>query len=403
MKILHVSHTDVRIDHRILRAVSVGKDLGFNVYGMGVAQGSTTDKVKSIHTKNIIALPRARIGRRRLGFPVESQKQPPIQNAHRSGNFCSQAFFWLSLTLNIASVVKSVRPDLIHVHDVIALPGAVIGKWVWKSQLVYDAHELHADKSGGSRFQSYLFFLVEKAVWPYLAGFVTVSGGIRDWYFEQLGKPYGVVVHNSIDSRDSPLEASIGSRDNLGAIFSQGSPISPRFIYVGALEKGRGLETALELFSDPALQVTFALLGSGTLESELREKAKSHKNIYFLDPVPNSQIPSVIENFDYGWCVLENVSLSDYLSLPNKLFEYLTSGLVPICSSFPEMSRVIAEVGTGVTVDSDDFQKLRGEILQLVSLGRPKKKTIEAVEIYSWGAQACKLRELYQETLSNQS
>jgi glycosyltransferase involved in cell wall biosynthesis len=403
VRILHVSHTDLRIDHRVLRAFSVGVGLGFDVYGIGVAsEGSSTDKVRAIHTNKIIALSRGRVGGL-LGPPhVESEARPRIQGSHRSGSLVSQAFLWLWLTLNIASAVRRVRPEMIHVHDVVALPGAVIGRLIWKSQLVYDAHELHADKSGGTSFQSYLLLLVETVCWRYLSGFVTVSEGIRDWYFARQGKPRAVVVHNSINLSDSRSEASGRSRDKLEAIFSQDSPVSPRFIYVGALEKGRGLETALALFSDPLLHATFVMLGSGTLESELRKKAKCQQNIHFLDPVPNSQIPTVIENFDYGWCVLENVSLSDYLSLPNKLFEYLISGLVPICSNFPEMSRIIAEVGSGITVDPADFQELRREILQLVSLGRPKKKSIPAVEGYLWGAQARKLQELYEEILAVQ-
>ena len=57
---------------------------------------------------------------------------------------------------------------------------------------------------------------------------------------------------------------------------------------------------------------------------------------------------------DIGLCIPENLGLSYFLSLPNKLFEYVAAGLPVIGSNFPEIANIIHEWHVGLTAEADD-------------------------------------------------
>ena len=58
---------------------------------------------------------------------------------------------------------------------------------------------------------------------------------------------------------------------------------------------------------------------------------------------------SIVYSADVGVALIENISLSDYYSLPNKFFEYVFSGLPVLVSDFPDISRVVKKYDLGVT------------------------------------------------------
>ena len=57
---------------------------------------------------------------------------------------------------------------------------------------------------------------------------------------------------------------------------------------------------------------------------------------------------------DVGICGVDNVCLSYYYSLPNKLFEYLHAGVPVLVPEWPEMLRIVKEYGCGWLVGEDD-------------------------------------------------
>ena len=60
---------------------------------------------------------------------------------------------------------------------------------------------------------------------------------------------------------------------------------------------------------------------------------------------------SYLEQCDYGLCLIEDVSLSDQLSMPNKLFEYMQAGLPVVASDLPEIASTVRDTGIGILVD----------------------------------------------------
>jgi len=91
-------------------------------------------------------------------------------------------------------------------------------------------------------------------------------------------------------------------------------------------------------------------MGMGSLDVIVKEFEERFPNIHFHPAVRPQEVHLYTRDCDVGISLIENVCLSYYLSLPNKLFEYIMSGLPVIVSDFPEMTAVVNQGRCGWTV-----------------------------------------------------
>jgi glycosyltransferase involved in cell wall biosynthesis len=164
------------------------------------------------------------------------------------------------------------------------------------------------------------------------------------------------------------------------------------FVYLGTLSKGRGIEMYLDVFSRCALPVHLIFIGSGDLEEVIADYALHYDNIHLHQPVDHASVVPLVALADFGLCVIENASLSDYYALPNKLFEYGFAGLPVITSDFPEMRLLVERYNLGVCCDPSPAGLSRA--IQEVVESSQRFVDVDMFEL-SWTAQANKLRQLY--------
>ena len=132
------------------------------------------------------------------------------------------------------------------------------------------------------------------------------------------------------------------------------------FIYQGLLSEGRGINLYIDAFKALPNNFILILMGYGPLEKVIKELSKDYKNIFFHPAVKPTEIIDVTSSADFGLCLIENYCLSYYYSLPNKLFEYTSSGIPVVCSSFPEMSELVMgnKIGWAIDPTVDELIKL---------------------------------------------
>jgi len=280
-----------------------------------------------------------------------------------------------------------IKPSVVHCHDTIMLPSALLIKLILGSLLVYDAHELESDKNGSRRFLSAITIFLEKLSWKQIDLFITVSRSILDWYHNKYGsKINSVVILNSPLIR---LNKDIGNKydDYLRSYFKIPEHI-PIFLYVGILSPGRGLEKIIDAFNSPSIQAHVAFVGYGEMLEYLTDISKSNNKVHVHGPVPHTEVVALAASADVGLCLIENISLSDYLCLPNKLFEYCFAGIPVLASNFPELRRVISDYNLGICVDLD----IEAIISSIESFNTDiKPDNTRAIADLSWEAQAKKL------------
>jgi len=375
MNILHLTHTDINSDSRILKEMHciAKSDSTYIVSGIGVIQdegASHTDNMKDIDIYSI---------------SLRTRKWRFLPRVIR--HTCSL----FELTAKMLFKAIKLKPKVIHCSDTLVLPLGVIAKFFTGAKLIYDAHELESNRNGLTKTLGKMTLFVEKFAWRSIDALIVVSPSIDKWYKENIGEKYSEIILNS-----PALEQDNSSDDRayLREYFSI-SKDSKIFLYVGGLVPGRGLDLIVEAFLNSDLKSSLVFLGYGQLSDELKKLAEVHPNIYVHDAVPHEQVVSVAKSADVGLCLIQNVSLSDYYCLPNKLFEYCFAEIPVLASDFPDISEIVEQYNLGkcCALDSESIYNAIKEFESMEMLTE-----INAQNLYdlSWDAQEKKLINLYK-------
>ena len=95
-------------------------------------------------------------------------------------------------------------------------------------------------------------------------------------------------------------------------------------LYQGVVLHGRGLKYIFEALTELKNYVLI-ILGAGeelTYYKSLSKKLVIENQIYFLGKIKQNELLKYTAGADIGLSLIENLSLSYYYALPNKLFEY---------------------------------------------------------------------------------
>lgn len=373
--VLHISHTDIRTDSRILKELEAHQKSGaYKVKAIGVIASEGNPSTK-------------------LDPDIELES---IQLASNRTKWNPRAlrhlFTMLELTFRVIRKAVKASPDAIHCHDTLVLPIGFIVKLLTGAKLVYDAHELESNKNGQTKTLSKATLFIEKLCWRSVDLLVSVSPSILRWYDDNLGKKDNVLVLNSpvVEDAESTENETVSNR-----YFHERFDIPEDnlvFIYLGNLSRGRGIELVLDAFSKPAIKSHVVFMGYGDLADTIEAKSATNNNIHLHPAVKHDMVVKLAQTADVGLCFVEEVSLSDYYCLPNKLFEYAFSGLPVLASSFPDLKDYVDNYGLGLCSDVNPdamYERIRE------FEDNPPKKVKTDLEELSWGAQASRLVKAY--------
>jgi glycosyltransferase involved in cell wall biosynthesis len=116
-------------------------------------------------------------------------------------------------------------------------------------------------------------------------------------------------------------------------------------IYTGAHGNANGLyqvlEAAEKLLDRPDIAVV--LLGDGKEKPNLLAEVEKRnlKNVYMLAPVPKAQVPGILAGCHIGLMILKQIARPRWVT-PNKLFDYMFSGM-PVLVNFAGTTSALVE------------------------------------------------------------
>jgi glycosyltransferase involved in cell wall biosynthesis len=117
-----------------------------------------------------------------------------------------------------------------------------------------------------------------------------------------------------------------------------------------------GCETVIDGLA--RLPANFHLVFVGTFapatyEQKLRQEVAARgldRRVHFLQPVPYSELSAFSSGADFGVIIRDPAILNNYVSLPNRVFDYVASGL-PFCApQIPDIARIITDYSLGSVV-----------------------------------------------------
>lgn len=247
----------------------------------------------------------------------------------------------------VALRFRGERVACVNCHSLSTLPLGWLLKMMTGAKLVYDTHELETETMNTRGVKRWLAKLTEALFIRAADETIVVGPKIAEWYGEHYSGLRPTVIRNLPETRHEP-----GRLD----LFRERLPIPDDallFFYQGVLDEGRGVETTLAAFAGAPADRHIVFLGYGPKSKAIEEHARRHPNIHLLPAVPPDQLRSYTRSGDIGLCLIEPACLSYVYCLPNKLFEYMGSGVPVIATPLPEMSAIINSCGCGWTVEND--------------------------------------------------
>ncbi len=287
---------------------------------------------------------------------------------------------YFEFILKVFVFYKGKKINIINCHSLFVLPvGYLLKLLESKVWLIYDAHELESQKAGLNKVGKYVSSVMEKFLVKKVDRLIVVSPSIGKWYENKYGLIKVVVLRNT------PESSNITGRHQVFNDMFSIPKTAMIFIYQGVVNKGRGIELLIKAFSGNAPDKHLVIMGYGPLVDLVKEAEKNTPNIHFLPAVHPSEIGYYTSGADVGVSVIENISLSYYYCLPNKLFEYLHSGLPVIVSNFPDMATVINQFDCGwVTEVSPEHLKKLLNAITIDELLRKSKGVVNVRMEINW-------------------
>lgn len=296
------------------------------------------------------------------------------------------------------SIIAQEPADVYHAHDLNTLPVAWRAKKRFGGKLVYDSHELYTEITGLSALERWLWRKVESLLIQDCESVLTVNESIAKELEKRYNVPRPYVIMNCPKIIRFPVRQGNLIRQALDLDSHE-----PIILYQGGFAPHRGLENLIEAMHYVSHGI-LVLLGWGKLEENLRVRAKEScvlgTRVFFLPSVPQDQLLLWTASADIGVIPYQAVSLNNYYTLPNKLFEYIAAGLPVVTSDFPELQKIVEGYGLGSTFNPDDALDIARAIEYVLSDPEHyaffKRNVQRAAEVFTWQNEEKKLLVIYK-------
>lgn len=307
--------------------------------------------------------------------------------------FFFQLIKYIEFSLKILFEYRNKNIKVVNCHSIIVLPIGIIFKKVYRVKLIYDTHEFETETVSLHGLRKFIAKTVEKILIKFVDCTFVVSESIAKSYEKLHNVKKPLVVFNC--PRYSKIKYSNYFKEKYNL-----SKKSVLFIYQGNMAKGRGIPLLLKTFSmlNNPEQNNIIFMGYGPLKDLILSYSKKNINIFFHEAVSHNILQEITCSGDIGISLIENVCLSYKYCLPNKLFEYIMSGLPVIVSDLPEQRKIVNSFKVGYILDEMTSIKLKAliESINLSEIYKIKNNTFKASREFNWEKQEEKLFSAYK-------
>jgi glycosyltransferase involved in cell wall biosynthesis len=272
--------------------------------------------------------------------------------------------FYLHFAFRLIYFLLTNKATIYLAEDVYTLPFVTIAAKLNNGKVFYDSRELYGYLAGLAN-RNIVQYLIKKIETYFIKKTYTViTTGEMDSQF--IENEYG--VKNTLVIRNLPLY----SKPEMPVNFYNKLNISPDkiiLLYQGVIIHGRGLKIVFEILADLS-SVVLVIIGGGEQKvyyENLAKRMKVNDQVYFMGKIKQDELTNYTAGGYIGLALIENLSLSYYYALPNKLFEYVMAEIPVIVSNFPQMEAVVNKYKAGFSVDPEDRENLINTLKKLIN------------------------------------
>ncbi|MBX3008554.1 MAG: glycosyltransferase family 4 protein [Melioribacteraceae bacterium] len=302
--------------------------------------------------------------------------------------------FYLRFAFKLIKEVTKLNCDVYFAEDFYTLPFLYIIARFKNAKVIYNSREIYAFLGGHQNrpILSKIVGIIER----YFIKKVDLVLTTGEMDSEFLEKFYG--IHNTLVIRNIPLAQPINYKFDFRK--ELGIPEDKTILlYQGVIIGGRGFKPTLEamkLMPD----VYLVVLGDGERQKEYEEYARDLGilgRVFFMGTIAQSELINYTAGGDLGICLIENISVSYYHALPNKLFEYINAGLPVISSNLPQMKKIVEQYNVGIVIDDLSAESIASSIKKLISekglMNKYSSNCLETSKELNWQKEYERIRD----------
>jgi len=290
----------------------------------------------------------------------------------------------------------------------VAIPGILLSiikraKYVFEVRDLWPEDLVAAKRIKKDGFIYLIYSVIEKASHKFANKVIVVSGGFYNRLIERGYRKEKIEV--------LPLGADgdIYKNLNRNKSFFLSNGIKARIIaiYAGAHGDANGLEILVDAANllRNIKDIAIVLIGDGKLKPLLKQKKEFYKieNLYFIDAVNKNKIAEIISAADIGLLILKEILRPRWV-MPNKLYDYMFSGLPIIVNFSGTASDFIRENQIGLVAKPNSARDLAKQILFYAFNDHKRKEDGERARVIAYKyfdrhIIAQKLEELFNEII----
>ncbi len=299
---------------------------------------------------------------------------------------------FLASYLALIPKALSIEAKFYCAEDVFSLPIASLLARLHRARLFYDSRELYfaIGALSNKKAKQHLWSLVEEF---FISDCTVFTTGDLDSAI--LKARYHIPLPKTIYNfpRRFTVERTHFIHDLLHL-----SPDAILLIYQGMMGEGRGIFKMLDALAELPERFALVMLGDGILlektRTEIQRRSLSHR-AFALGAVPYDTLLKYTASADIGLALIEPISKSYELALPNKLFEYVLCETPPITSHLPAMKTVIETYDVGIATALDTASIVESILNVAQALPHYRQNCRVARERLTWESQSDKVLSLF--------
>jgi glycosyltransferase involved in cell wall biosynthesis len=336
--------------------------------------------------------------RRRLEGPIEVV-EIPLGTRRGRISFVGRALTLMRLWL---AVIRTPARAY-HAHNVHVGPAAWLASRPRRAKLVYDAHELYDEASGGLPLPQVtvpITRVVERFMVRRSDAVFTTNFSRVDHLRERYGRASIEVLANVPLRVDELVPLDPG--------YPSGAPI---ILYQGGIyARARAFREVIEALSELA-DVQFVIIGFGrdddlNLIQRWANEYSVAARVHLLPPRSFDELVRTAAGASVGLVPIKATKPNHRLGDTNKLFEYLMAGLPVAASDLPEIRRVVrqGDPPVGELFDPDSPSSIADAIRRVIVDPAYERRRREArrlaLERFNWEIEERRLISVYQTILT---
>lgn len=286
-----------------------------------------------------------------IGFDWVTGNESIIQNDYKVYRiFKSRLSFLFYLQYNLVLVKELIKTnaDIYFAEDFYTLPIVTIFTKLKSAKIFYNSREIYSHIGGlhSRPFLQKIITAIEK-IFIKEVDLVLTTGEMDSEFLEKLySLPKTSVVRN-IPLFQKPIEKfDFRKKFNI-------SDDKLILLYQGVIIPGRGIGKIIEVLPEIP-QAVLIILGDGDQKENYINLAKEfnvENRVIFAGSFNQEELINYTASGDVGLSLIENISISYYHALPNKLFEYIMAELPVLSSNLPQMKKIVETYNVGEVIE----------------------------------------------------